>query len=233
MPTSLAPALTPADRVLLTSIHSLRSADPSGSLGIRKLVSLLSASNPLLADVDSKRVRDVLAVDAALKQEAEDQEREVERGLRELELEDAKERERRDVLKRREEGEKRFVEAQARAKAARRVRQTEKEWGEGKKQGLGKVKLAGELDEIEVRLRRRMNDGSVALKEQRRMHETAMKEGKPFGGGYYALLQEDEEVYNYDKVIWVAINEDSTTVTMLGARARLAMVQKADGSSLV
>jgi hypothetical protein len=87
----------------------------------------------------------------------------------------------------------------------------------------GKAKASHELLDIEKRLNQRMKNISTAFLGQTAMHDAAKAAGQQSGGGWYAVLPEGEEEYDYEKVLWINVAKDSTdtqaahaAVTMLG-----------------
>ncbi|KAI0343748.1 hypothetical protein BDW22DRAFT_1356298 [Trametopsis cervina] len=67
----------------------------------------------------------------------------------------------------------------------------------------GKSKSPLELQKINEELNRRLANPSPALSGQNEMHMTAQAAGLGFGGGWYALLPDGVEEYEFEKVLWV------------------------------
>lgn len=123
-----------------------------------------------------------------------------------------------EVRQRREEGERRFREAQE--LAAQRRRATE-----DKENGGAAASRVRSASSSPVKSRRTSPAGvrevgrrkSEAWEAQERLHDEARWSGRAFGGpGWYALLGEGTEWYAEDSVVWVRAGEDEMSIRNMG-----------------
>lgn len=68
-----------------------------------------------------------------------------------------------------------------------------------------------------------------AFQEQNRLHVEAKKKGKPHGAGIYAVLQDGDEEYVEERVVWVdtvaaAVTDERGQVTEEAKQAAVVML---------
>ncbi|KAI0090780.1 hypothetical protein BDY19DRAFT_937431 [Irpex rosettiformis] len=84
---------------------------------------------------------------------------------------------------------------------------------------------------IENLLNLRAAQGSEAFLAQNSMHTAALKAGRPYGAGWYAVLQDGEEEYVHEKVVWV--NTAAKEEDVRAIQAAVTMLERGKAEALL